>query len=100
WFYASSTEYVATYPKKILAAIQEIPGLAAIVPASRVLPNEILGVCKRPDVLSVLNGMPVTTRPKNRLNPEDDYVFSVIAAAAIEFKFDAEGQAGYLHFQK
>lgn len=100
WFYATSTEYVATYPKKIMAAIMEIPGIAAIVPASRVAKNEILGVCKRPDVLSVLNGMPVTTRPKNRLNPEDDYVFSVIAAAAIEFKHDAEGQAGYLAFNK
>ncbi|EHK8991086.1 encapsulin [Escherichia coli] len=100
WFYASSTEYVATYPKKILAAIMEIPGIASIVPASRVPANEILGVCKRPDVVSVLNGMPIVTRPKNRLNPEDDYVFTVIAAASLEWRYDAEEQAGYVQATK
>lgn len=100
WFYTSATEYVATYPKKILQALQEIPGVAAIIPASKVPVNEILGVCKRPDVVQVLNGMPLTIRPKARLNPEDDYVFSVIAAAAVELKYDAEGQAGYVQTTK
>lgn len=100
WFYASSTEYVATYPKKILAALMEIPGIAAIIPASKVPANEILGVCKRPDVVQVLNGMPMTVRPKVRQNPEDDYVFTVIAAAAVELKFDATGQAGYVQTTK
>lgn len=100
WFYASSTEYTANYPKKILQAVQEVPGIAAIIPASRVPANEILGIVKRPDVAQVLNGMPMTTRPKVRQNPEDDYIFTVIAAAAVQYKHDAAGQAGYVQFTK
>lgn len=100
WFYASVTDFVATYPKTILDRLMEIPGLAAIVPASRVPVNEMLGVCKRSDVVQILNGMPMTVRPKTRQNPEDDYTFIVMAAVAPEFKFDAEGQAGYIQVTK
>jgi hypothetical protein len=42
----------------------EIPGVAALVPASKVPQNELLGVVKRPDVVQILNGMPMTMRPK------------------------------------
>lgn len=100
WFYASSTEYTANYPKKILQAIQEIQGIQSIVPANSVPASEILGIVKRSDVVQVLNGMPLTTRPKARRDPEDDYVFSVLAAASVQYKHDAEGQAGYVQFTK
>lgn len=100
WFYASVNDYIANYPKTILARLQEIPGIAAIVPASRVPADELLGIVKRTDVFQLLNGMPMTTRAKTRQNPEDDYVFSVIAAVAPEFKHDAEGQAGYVQITK
>jgi len=96
WFAMSSSEYVVNYPKTILTSVLEIPGIATIVPSSKVPPNEILAVVKRRDVVQVLNGMPIMTRPKNRLNPEDDYVFSIMAAQAVEFKHDADGNAGYL----
>ena len=100
WFYASVNDYAANYPKTILSRIMEIPGVAALVPASRVPTDELLGVVKRPDVVQILNGMPMTMRPKARLNPEDDYVFSVLAAAAPQFKQDANGQAGYVQLTK
>lgn len=100
WFYLTSQEYVATYPKKIMAVVMELAGIAKIVPCSRVPANEILAVCKRPDVINVLNGMPLVTRPKARLNPEDDYVFTVLVSAALEFKFDDAGQSGYAQFTK
>ena len=100
WFYASVNDYAANYPKTILSRIMEIPGVAALVPASRVPTDELLGVVKRPDVVQILNGMPMTMRPKARLNPEDDYVFSVLAAAAPQFKHDANGQAGYVQLTK
>lgn len=100
WFYASVTDFVATYPKTILSRLMEIPGLAAIVPASKVPTNEMLGICKRSDVVQILSGMPMTVRPKNRQNPEDDYNFIVMAAVAPEFKFDAEEQAGYIQVTK
>lgn len=100
WFYASVNDYAANYPKTILARIMEIPGVQALVPASKVPANELLGVVKRSDVVQVLNGMPLTMRPKARQNPEDDYVFTVLAAAALQFKHDAEGQAGYVQLTK
>ncbi|WP_330983619.1 MULTISPECIES: major capsid protein [Enterobacterales] len=100
WFYAGTNDYTAGYPKTIMARINEIPGIAGIVPASKVPANEILGIVKRSDVVKVLNGMPLSTRPKARQNPEDDYVFSVMAAAAVQYKHDAEGQAGYVQFTK
>jgi hypothetical protein len=71
-------DYAANYPKTILSRIMEIPGVAALVPASKVPTDELLGVVKRPDVVQILNGMPMTMRPKARQNPEDDYVFSVL----------------------
>lgn len=100
WFYASVNDYQANYPKTILARVLEIPGIQTIIPASSVPENEILGIVKRSDVAQVLNGMPMTTRPKARQNPEDDYIFSVLAAAAVQYKHDANGQAGYVQFTK
>ena len=100
WFYASTNDYVANYPKTILQRLMEIPNVKAIIPASRVPENEVLAIVKRSDVVKVLNGMPPSTRPKARQNPEDDYVYSVMAAAAVQYKHDAEGQAGYAQFTK
>lgn len=100
WFYASVNDYQANYPKTILARVMEIPGIQNIIPASSVPANEILGIVKRQDVAQVLNGMPMTTRPKSRQNPEDDYIFSVLAAAAVQYKHDYNGQAGYVQFTK
>lgn len=97
WFFASTTDYSTQYANKtILQRLMEVAGVAAIIPASKVPANEILGICKRSDVFQMLSAMPMTTRAKTRLNPEDDYVFMVMAAVAPEFKFDAEGQAGYV----
>ncbi|GLY59662.1 hypothetical protein Pcaca05_05200 [Pectobacterium carotovorum subsp. carotovorum] len=100
WFYTTTTDYVANYPKTIFTRIMEIPGVQALIPASRVPANELLGVVKRPDVVQILNGMPMTIRPKVRQNPEDDYVFTVLAAAAPQFKHDHIGQAGYVQVTK
>lgn len=100
WFYASSTDYSTLYPNKtILQRVSEIAGVT-FVPASKVPVNEMLFVCKRRDVVEVLNGMPMTSRPKMRLNPEDDYVFQFMAAAALEIKFDAKGQCGITQITK
>jgi hypothetical protein len=98
WFYASNTRYNETYGDKSIAqVIREIDGVGAIVPASSVNANEVFGVIKRRDVVEVLNGMPITNRAKFRQNPEDDYEFLTIAAAALEIKFDAEDQCGVAH---
>lgn len=99
WFTASYQDYVAAAPQNtILNRILAIPGVAAVVPASRVPVNEILAVCKRRDVVEIINGMPLAVRPIMRLRPEDDYVFSTMTAVAPEFKFDANLAAGYAQF--
>ncbi|MNQ15149.1 Encapsulating protein for peroxidase [compost metagenome] len=101
WFYASATDYVAAAPQNtILQRIMAIPGVAAVVPASRVPVNDVLGVCKRSDVVQILTELPMTVRPFTRLRPEDDYVFNVMAAAAPEIKSDYNGQCGVTHLSK
>jgi hypothetical protein len=42
--------------------------------------------------------MPLTTRPKTRLNPEDDYVFDVMAVTAPQLRSDFDGRAPFAHF--
>lgn len=98
WFYASNTDYSTQYPNKtILQRMQEIAGVANFVPASKVPADELIAVVKRREVLQILNGMPITNRPLNRMNPEDDYNFKTLAAAALEIKFDADKQCGVAH---
>lgn len=101
WFYASATDYVAAAPQNtILQRIMAIPGVAAIVPASKVPVNEVLGICKRSDVVQILTEMPMTVRPIMRLRPEDDYVFNVMAAVSPEFKSDFNNQCGIVQLTK
>ena len=94
YFVAGATEFTNGYPKKILAALLEIPFVESIIPASKVPANEIIGLVRRRDVVEILSAMPQTTRPKFRANPEDDYVFTVMAAAAPQFKWDYSNQCG------
>ena len=91
WFYAGNTDYAAGYPKTIAQRIREIDGIAAILPAPTVTAGQIIAVVKDRRVISVLNAMPVTNRAQFRANPEDDYNFVTLAAAAVEMKPDANG---------
>lgn len=98
WRYATATDYSTQYAGKTIAQrIMEDSGVAAIVPSSKVAADEIIAVIKDRRVVQVLNGMPLTTRAQFRANPEDEYNFVTMAAAALEIKFDAEGQCGIAH---
>jgi len=98
WFYASNTDFSTQYPNKTIAQrIQEIGGVASVVPSDSVPASEIIAVVKDRQLIQVLNGMPMSYRPKTRNNPEDDYVFSVMASAALEIRFDADGNSGVAH---
>jgi hypothetical protein len=94
WFYAQSTEFTTGYPKTIAQRVLEMGGVASIVPADTILAGQIIALIKDPMVVQVLNGMPMSIRAQFRANPEDDYNFVVMAAAAVEIKFDAEDQCG------
>lgn len=95
WFYAGNTDFSSSYPNKTIAQrVKEMEGVAEVVPASDVTANQIIAVVKNNRVLQVLNGMPMTTRAQFRANPEDDYNFVTMAAAALEIKYDATDQCG------
>lgn len=102
WVYAQMNEFTAGYPKTILARMQEIAQIAEIVPASKVPVNDMLGVAglSTGDWGSMLQAMPLVTRPKARANTEDDYVFGVMAMAAPQFKADYDGRSQITHISK
>ena len=96
---ADMNEFVAGYPKTILQRLREISQIAEFVPCSKVPANEIIGVANLAtgDWGTVLSAMPLTTRPKARQNPEDDYVFGVLAMAAPQFRADYDGKSQIVH---
>ena len=94
WRYAQNTDHVIGYPKTIAARILEDGMIKEIIPASNIAANTIIAVVKDVGVLQVLNGMPMSTRAQFRANPEDDYNFVTMTAAALEVKYDATNQCG------
>lgn len=97
WFYATSTELTTGYPKTIMQRVMELGGVREIVPADSIAADEIIAVVKDRRVVQILNGMPMATTAKFRANPEDDYNFVTMAAAAVEVKFDAADNCGVAH---
>jgi uncharacterized linocin/CFP29 family protein len=92
-------DYAANYPGTILQRLLAISQVAEIVPASSVPANELIGVADigSGEWGSVLSAMPITTRPKTRQDPEDDYVFTMMAAQALQLRADANGQSAVAH---
>lgn len=99
WLYADVNEFTSGYPKTILQRLLEIQQVAEIVPCSKCTANEIIGVAGLATGAwgSMLNAMPMVTRPKMRQNPEDDYVFGTMMAAAPQFRVDADGRTQLAH---
>lgn len=96
---ADTTDYSSSYSGTILQRLRSIGQIKEIVPASTVPANEILGVVDLDigEWGGILSAMPTVTRPKTRSEPEDDYLFNVIAAAAPQFRADYNGQSPFLH---
>lgn len=98
WFYAGNTDFSTSYPNKTIAQrVLEMEGVAQVVPASKVTANEIIAVVKNRRSVQLLSAMPMTTRAQFRANPEDDYNFVTMAAAALEVKYDADDNCGIAH---
>lgn len=96
---ADTTDYAANYAGTILQRLRAIGQIKEIIPASSVPANEILGIADMDtgEWGGILSAMPMTTRPKNRSEPEDDYVFSVLTASAPQFRSDYNGQSAFVH---
>lgn len=99
YVYADMNEFVAGYPKTIMARMREIGQIANIIPCSKIPADEIIGIADLAsgEWGSVLSAMPMVTRAKARLNPEDNYVFDTIAMAAPQFKADYDGRSRIAH---
>lgn len=91
WFYAGVTDYGAAYPGKIAQNMLAIPGVKEVIPCSKLAANDIIAVnnIDSGEWGSILTARGMTTIPKNRLNPEDDYTFQVQAITAPQFRSDA-----------
>lgn len=96
---ADTTDYAANYSGTILERLRAISQIKEIVPASSLPVNELIGIVDLDagEWGGILSAMPLTTRPKTRIEPEDDYVFGVIAAAAPQFRSDFAGQSAFIH---
>lgn len=97
--YADTTDYAANYPGTILQRMQAIGQIQEIVPVPGIPVNEVIAIVDLDggEWGGILTAMPMTTRPKTRVEPEDDYVFGVIAAAAPQFRSDYNGQSAFVH---
>lgn len=95
----SINEFIAGYPKTILERAMSIGGIVEFVPSGSVPVNEIIGIADidTGDWGTILSAMPMTTRPKTRVNAEDDYVFGVLALTAPQFRSDANLQSQLVH---
>lgn len=96
---ADTRDYSTSYSGTILQRLLAISNVQEIVPASSVPANEMIFVSDLAggEWGSVLNAMPITTRPKTRLDPEDDYNFTMIAAQSLQLRADASGQSAIAH---
>lgn len=96
---ASDTDYAANYTGTILQRLMAMEQIKEIIPAPSVPANELIGIADLDtgEWGGILSAMPLTTRPKMRVEPEDDYVFGVIAAAAPQFRSDYNGQSAFVH---
>ncbi|KTT15865.1 major capsid protein [Pseudacidovorax intermedius] len=96
---ADTADYATNYSGTILERLRAMAQIEEIIPASSVPANELIAVVDLPggEWGGILNAMPLTTRPKVRLEPEDDYVFGCIAAAAPQFRSDYNGQSAFIH---
>ena len=99
---ADTKDYAANYQGTILQRLRAVSQVQDIIPASSVPANEILSVADLAsgEWGSVLQAMPLTTRPKQRDNPEDDYAFQMLMACAPQLRADASTQSPFVHLSQ
>ena len=99
---ADTKDYAANYQGTILQRLKSINQVQDIIPASSIPANEIIGIADL-DVGEwggILQAMPLTTRPASRSDPEEDYVFQMMAACAPQLRADATTQSPFVHLSQ
>ncbi len=98
WFYAQTTIYdVVLDSRTISTLIEQLPGVSVVVSADSVPVNNSIALVKERETVEMLNGMPMTSRPITRLNTEDDFKVKIMAAQALQLKYDYLDQMGLAH---
>ncbi len=102
WYHLSTTDYSANYPNKsaLDGLLEALPAGSVVTGTASLEASEVAGIVKRRDVFEILSAMPMATIPKVRHDSTDDYEFRVMAAQALQLKFDFNGRAGYFHAKK
>lgn len=95
WFYAGVTDYATNYTGTIAQRMLAVPGVREVIPCSKLAANDIIAVnnADTGEWGSILTAMPMSTRPKARVNEQDDFNFTVLAAAAPQFRSDASSRS-------
>ena len=97
WQYANDTDYTDTYDSPSIAArAMTVDGISQVIPTKNALvpANKIIGIYKSRMTAEILSRMPLTTIPKFRSHPHDDYAFEIWASASLEVKYDINDSVG------
>lgn len=97
WFYASVTPFDASSANiRTIADVVRQLGINPVAVPSLVA-SEIIALVKDRRNVTLLTGMPMTTRAQFRASPEDEYVFVTMMAAALQLRSAGAGTMGLAH---
>ena len=97
WQYANDTDYADVYDSPSIASrAMTVDGIETVIPTKNALvpANTIIGMYKSRQTAEILSRMPLTTIPKFRNHPHDDFAFEVWASASLEVKYDINDSVG------
>lgn len=99
---AQVTDYSKQFPQKVkLTGLMEaLPAGSVVIPSANVPVDEMLAICPRRDVYEILNALAMTNVIKRRDEMTDPYQVKVMMSAALQLKFDDNGNAGYTQLTK
>ena len=107
WQYAMDTDYSVEYPNLTIAQrAMQVAGIGTVIStknpafyASDGTSNDtIVAIYKSRMTAEILSRMPLTTIPKFRSHPHDDFAFEVWASASLEVKYDINDAVGLVHY--
>lgn len=101
WQYATDTDYNDVYDSPSIASrAMTVDGIDSVVTTKNALvpPNTIIGIYKSRQTAEILSRMPLSTIPKFRAHPHDDFEFEVWASASLEVKYDINDSVGLVHY--
>ena len=101
WQYATDTDYTTEYDGMSIASrALTVAGINGVITTknSLVPPNTIIALYKSRMTAEILSRMPMTTIPKFRSHPHDDFAFEIWASASLEVKYDINDAVGLVHY--